>query len=429
MPFRSSSSYCPPPHPETRLGADRPTGGWSALVGLVVVLVAGIVALDLATPTDFRSRALFGLVPVVVALLAPVMATAVVSGALLLTYLGLQTLSPSPSGGIAVLGPLMIGTGGLLGVLIARRREAQQSRLQALTDIAEATQRAVMRVLPDRVENVHIADFYQPAARSARVGGDWYDFQPSPYGLRAVLGDVSGKGLPAVSASASLLGAFREAAYHEEPLAEVAHRLEIAMQRYNAWTRVTQDSERADAFSTALLLHFPPDPAAEYVDVVDFGHEPPLLVSPDGSVRTPELPPGLPLGMGPLGGDAPETVRLPLRPGDTLVLFTDGVTECRDASGAFYPVRERMARLITPEIAQAPPGALLRLLAEDLHAHRHGPPSDDAAVTVIRRTASRTSAFASAEDAALYDGRGQYATDIRPLEWASRSISSTKATA
>ncbi|MEB8344135.1 PP2C family protein-serine/threonine phosphatase [Streptomyces endophyticus] len=422
----------------------RPTGGWRAVVLLVAVMALIITTLDVATPADFRARALLGLVPIMVALLAPVTVTAVVTGLLICVYVGLQAVAPLPtSGSWAVLGPLMIGTGGLLGVLIARRREEQRARVQALTDIAEATQRAVMRGLPERFEDLRIADFYQPAARAARVGGDWYDFQPSPYGVRAVLGDVSGKGLPAVSASAWLLGAFREAAYHEERIEEVARRLEIAMQRYSAWTRITNDEGLTDAFSTGLLLHFPPT-APEYLDVVNFGHEPPLVVTADGRVHTPDLPAGLPLGMGTLGAAAPGMARLPFGVGDTLILFTDGVTECRDEDGTFYPVRERLPRLLSSRGAQESPEALLRLLAEDLREHRYGPPSDDAAITVIRRTAQRAP-YVNEADAELYAYRpkepadtadtavrgavAQYATDMRFLECASRSISSTKASA
>ncbi|WP_425831902.1 PP2C family protein-serine/threonine phosphatase [Streptomyces fractus] len=423
----------------------RPTGGWRAVVLLVAVMALIIVTLDVATPADFRARALLGLVPIAVALLAPVSVTAVVTGLLVCVYIGLQAVAPLPTGGWSVLGPLMIGTGGLLGVLIARRREEQRSRVQALTDIAEATQRAVMRGLPERFEDLNIADFYQPAARAARVGGDWYDFQPSPHGVRAVLGDVSGKGLPAVSASAWLLGAFREAAYHEERIEEVARRLEIAMQRYSAWTRITHDEGLTDAFSTGLLLHFPPT-SSEYVDVVNFGHEPPLVVTADGRVHTPELPAGLPLGMGTLGAAAPGVARLPFGVGDTLILFTDGVTECRDENGTFYPVRERLPHLVSPRGAQEPPEALLSRLAEDLRAHRYGPPSDDAAITVVRRTAERAP-YLDEADAELYEYRpkpketaetadsavraaqAQYATDMRFLECASRSISSTKANA
>ncbi|MEV3853878.1 PP2C family protein-serine/threonine phosphatase [Streptomyces sp. NPDC050095] len=405
MPFRSSSSYYQPPPREDRHSAGHHTGGRHTVLFLVTAMVTAVVTLDLATPADFRARPLLGLVPIVVALLAPVMTTAFVTGFLLVTYIALQAMSPTPYGSVAVFGPLMIGTGGLLGVLIARRREEQQARLQAVTDVAEATQRAVMRALPERIGPLHLADFYQPAARGARVGGDWYDFQPSPHGIRAVLGDVSGKGLPAVSASASLLGAFREAGYHEADVDEVARRLETAMQRYNAWTRSTQDSEHPDAFSTALLLHFPPpEQGADVVDIVNFGHEPPLVVSPDGRVRTPEVEPGLPLGMGQLAAGLPRPVRLRFAPGDTLVLFTDGVTECRDEDGAFYPVRERLPRLLSaaPATAQAPPGELLRLIAEDLHRHRHGAPSDDAAITVIRRTATSVAPFVSPADAELY---------------------------
>ncbi|MER5440895.1 PP2C family protein-serine/threonine phosphatase [Streptomyces sp. NPDC002790] len=441
----SSSSYYQSSIRGAAPSASRPTGGWRAMVLLVSVMALIIVTLDVATPADFRARALLGLVPIMVALLAPVSVTAVVTGLLICVYLGLQTVAPLPAGtSWAVLGPLMIGTGGLLGVLIARRREEQRARVQALTDIAEATQRAVMRGLPERLDDLHIADFYQPAARAARVGGDWYDFQPSPHGVRAVLGDVSGKGLPAVSASAWLLGAFREAAYHEERIEEAARRLEIAMQRYSAWTRITDDEGLTDAFSTGLLLHFPPA-SPECVDIVNFGHEPPLVVTADGRVHTPELPAGLPLGMGTLGAEAPRVARLPFGTGDTLILFTDGVTECRDAGGTFYPVRERLPRLLSPRGAQESPQALLRRLAEDLREHRHGPPSDDAAITVIRRTAQRAP-YQNEADAELYAYRPkeaadetagtavqgamtQYATDMRFLECASRSISSTKTSA
>lgn len=443
MTSRSSSSF----HSSIRgaaPSASRPTGGWRAVVLLVAVMALIITTLDVATPADFRARALLGLVPVMVALLAPVSVTAVVTGLLICFYIGLQAVAPLPTGGWAVLGPLMIGTGGLLGVLIARRREEQRARLQALTDIAEATQRAVMRGLPERFEDLRIADFYQPAARAARVGGDWYDFQPSPYGVRAVLGDVSGKGLPAVSASAWLLGAFREAAFHEERIEEVARRLEIAMQRYSAWTRITHDEGLMDAFSTGLLLHFPPT-SPDVVDVVNFGHEPPLVVTADGRVHTPDLPAGLPLGMGTLSTAGPDVARLPFGVGDTLILFTDGVTECRDEDGTFYPVRERLPHLLSARGAQEPPEALLRRLSEDLREHRYGPPSDDAAITVLRRTAERApyeneadadlyayrpkETAAETADSAVQGAVAQYATDMRFLECASRSISSTKASA
>ncbi|WP_353943470.1 PP2C family protein-serine/threonine phosphatase [Streptomyces sp. HUAS MG91] len=437
MPFSGSSSFTSP----TRVARTtvRPTARWRAALLVSLVSVVSIISLGLATPADFRTRALLGLVPIAVAVLTSVMTTAVVTGVMLALYIALQLIDPTPSGGWAVVGPLLIGTGGLLGVLIARRREEQQARIQAVVDIAEATQRAVMRALPDHVGDLHIADFYQPAARAARVGGDWYDFQPSPHGVRAVLGDVSGKGLPAVSASASLLGAFREAGYHEADEREVARRLEIAMQRYSAWARVMGEEELPDAFSTALLLHFPP--GVDAVDIVNFGHEPPLVVGADGRVHTPDVPPGVPLGMGALGAELPEPVRLPFRPGDTLVLFTDGVTECRDDDGVFYPVRERLPGLVERLPADAPPGELLRRIALDLHGHRHGPPSDDTAITVIRRTAGRVAPYVTPSDAVLYEPadsaalyaedaeESQYATDMRERACPSRSTSSTKAIA
>lgn len=392
MPDLSFSSFSPGTR-VARQDADRHAGAWRSAVLLTTAALAVVVVLDLTTPPDFRPRTLLGLLPIGVAIVAPVLVTAVSSAFVLLSYFVLGAAVAPPEHSWGVLGPVLIASGGVLGVAIARVREGQQRRLKAVTDVAETIQQAVLRPMPHRIRDLRIADLYRPAERAARVGGDWYDVQPSPHGVRAVLGDVSGKGLPAVTASVSLLGAFREAAYHERDLAEVARHLEVAMQRYNVWARyaapghrtVPGGAESAELFSTAVLLDFA---APDTVDLIAFGHEPPLLVR-DGQVREPALEPGLPLGMGELTGRPPVASRVPFRVGDTLVLFTDGVSECRDADGVFYPVRERLRHLVetAPGGVTPPPQALLDGLARDLAAHRGGPLADDAAIAVIRREA------------------------------------------
>ncbi|WP_048820495.1 PP2C family protein-serine/threonine phosphatase, partial [Streptomyces ipomoeae] len=73
------------------------------------------------------------------------------------------------------------------------------------------------------------------------------------------------------------------------------------------------------------------------VDVINFGHEPPLLVSAD-SVRPLPLREGLPLGLGDLAPRTRGTCTVRLAPDESLLLVTDGVTEARDGSGAFFPL-------------------------------------------------------------------------------------------
>lgn len=67
-------------------------------------------------------------------------------------------------------------------------------------------------------------------------------------------------------------------------------------------------------------------------------------------------------------------------PGDTLLLFTDGLVEARDASGAFYPLEGRLAQW-----AKCSPEALIEWLQRDLLTYTGGALRDDAAVLVIRR--------------------------------------------
>lgn len=380
---------------------------WRRATLLVPLAMFAVLTTDLLTPEAFRPQALVGLLPLAAALIFPALVTAGTTVLVLAAYPLMHHFLPTDGGtGWAWTPLLVVFSGGLLGVALARLREIQQARLTDITDVAEATQRAVMRPMPDRIRDLHIADLYRPAVRSARVGGDWYDFQPTPHGVRAVLGDVSGKGLPAVSASAALLGDFRSSAYHEADIEEVARRLEIAMQRYHVWARHTgADDASQDVFSTALLLHFhenAPDEAlveapgaafdgsrdggtsrsGDSIDIINFGHEPPLLVEAGGRIRAIETEPALPLGMGTLYDKPPTAVRVPFLPGDTLVMFTDGVSESRGADGTFYPVRDRLPLLPT----DGSPQDLVDALAKDLGAHHPGAPSDDAAIVVIRRT-------------------------------------------
>ncbi|MFI9202415.1 PP2C family protein-serine/threonine phosphatase [Streptomyces sp. NPDC053048] len=249
-------------------------------------------------------------------------------------------------------------------VLVAtRERELLQSR-----SVAEAAQRTLLRPLPDRIGGLRVAVRYLAAAAEARVGGDLYEVLTTPYGIRLIVGDVRGKGLSAIETAADVLGTFREAAQVEPALGTVARRLDAAVGRRQA----------GEEFVTAVLLGVPAHGGP--AELVNCGHLPPLLWR-GGRVTEVRVPvPDPPLALRSLVEGPYCRDHFAFLPGDVLVLYTDGVTEARDATGRFYPLAERLAAL--PELAPEP---LLDRIVADLRAHTGGALSDDAALLVVRR--------------------------------------------
>ncbi|WP_434588696.1 PP2C family protein-serine/threonine phosphatase [Streptomyces sp. A5-4] len=224
----------------------------------------------------------------------------------------------------------------LLSVVIAWVRTRRDEQLVTVRTVAEAAQLAVLPPLPATVGRVRCAGLYRSAQRGALVGGDLYDVRDGPHGVRAVVADVQGHGMAAVSTVAALLGAFREAVLDEGDLAGIAARLE---------RRLVVDAgseEHAELFATVVALEFPADEAV--VRIICCGHPAPLLLR-GGTARELPVDPSPPLGMGLAGVAPPKAVSVPLEPGDRILVHTDGVTEARDAAGAFYPLERRLAAL------------------------------------------------------------------------------------
>src|SRR6202035_2035009 len=103
-----------------------------------------------------------------------------------------------------------------------------------------------------------------------------------------------------------------------------------------------------EEFVTALLAEIDPDRGK--LTILNCGHPPPILISPgDGSVTVLEVrAPPPPLGLLTLGSDAGAKQVYTFKPNDQLLLYTDGVTEARDASREFYPLDERV-RALAPQ--------------------------------------------------------------------------------
>jgi serine phosphatase RsbU (regulator of sigma subunit) len=261
---------------------------------------------------------------------------------------------------------------GALGVVI---RERQGQALTQTRMVAEAVQSVLARPIPARIGPVRAAVHYTAAHAYAKIGGDLYEVLQTRYGLRAVVGDAQGKGLGAVETAAAMLGAFREAAHQEPTLDRLARRLADRLDRTPG-----RDGEN---FVTAVLMGVRPDAAAE---VVNCGHPSPLLLRSTEPARSLDPPSRVPpLGVLPPDQVRPPVLSVPLRPGDRILLYTDGVIEARDPAGNFYPLAERL-----PRHEQDDPDEALRRLNGDVLRHVGRRLADDAAMMLLQYAPQKT---------------------------------------
>jgi hypothetical protein len=228
----------------------------------------------------------------------------------------------------------------LAGVIASAGRQRRERELADVTAIAEATQQVLLRPLPQQAGDVRLAVRYMSAASGARIGGDLYEAVPTRHGLRVIIGDVQGKGLPAVQTAATVLGAFREAAHDAANLGVITDRIEVSLARQG-------DREQ---FVTAILAQLSADGST--VELLNCGHPAPLLSGPGGALFIEPAEPGLPLGLAELAVSPRETATLEFAPGDRLLLYTDGISEARDKHGEFFPLAasgEKALNLPPPE--------------------------------------------------------------------------------
>ncbi len=264
----------------------------------------------------------------------------------------------------------------------AHHRERHEKEMTQLRSVAEAAQGVLLRALPQRIGPLRIASVYLAAEAEAQIGGDLYAVTRTARGTRLVIGDVRGKGLQAIGEAALVLGAFRAAAHRQAELPVLVADLEgaVSSDLADPGTRRKERADRGETFVTAAVLDVPDTESV--LHLVSCGHPPPLLLRA-GRVTPLEVSrPSLPLGLIEVAHTDVSVESYAFEPGDVVLLYTDGVIEARDESGAFYPLAERMAAW-----SGSGPQALLRHLCGDLLAHAGGSLGDDAAMVAVQRLA------------------------------------------
>ncbi|MYW99065.1 MULTISPECIES: PP2C family protein-serine/threonine phosphatase [unclassified Streptomyces] len=352
-------------------------GNWALLGGLTLLTLL-VVFLDASTGNDLRVVPLLVVVPALASVYCSLRQTIWVAVWITTVVVGFR------AGADGTFWDFVFGIGFAvlacaLGVAACAARIRHATEMARLRSAAVTLQRQILRPLPVVTDHVFAYGLYEPIEEDRFVGGDIYEVVESPYGTRVIIGDVQGKGLAAIGAGFAAIAAFREAAIREPTLTGVVQALEDAVVRHNEFSAQTGEAER---FVTALVLGF--DESGR-VEAVNCGHLPPRLLH-DGRTSAVTLHrTSVPLGLAGLSPEARTTESFDFPPDATLLVITDGVTEARDATGAFYPLDERVAAW-----AGHGPRELLDALHVDLEEFSGGIRRDDVAALALHRAPAAT---------------------------------------
>ena len=245
-------------------------------------------------------------------------------------------------------------------------RERVEGELSAARDIQIGMLPRKFPPFPDRTD-LDVFALLEPAKQ---VGGDLYDyFLIDRNRLFFVVGDVSGKGVPAALFMAMTTTLFKAHAMSGGSTGQIMERVNAELSRDNA----------AEMFVTVFAGIL--DLRSGEVEYSDGGHEAPFIVRADGSVERLAKQQGMALGV---FEDVPfRTGHFDLREGDALVLFTDGVSEATGADDELFTTAR-----IADALASARAEFSARLIAEGLAQSVRGfvgavPQSDDIAILTV----------------------------------------------
>ena len=236
--------------------------------------------------------------------------------------------------------------------------------------IARTLQESLLPPRLPEIEGVELGARYRAAGAGNDVGGDFYDIFPtggSTWSL--VIGDVRGKGAEAAALIGLARHTLRAAAIREEEPVRILATLNEALYREGS----------DESVCTALYAGLEPAESGVRLEITSAGHPLPLIRRADGRIETAGRSGTLMGAVRELDLHCEPAILLP---GDSLVLYTDGVSEARSGGGGFFG-QERLASLIE-SASDSDAGALAASIEEAVLDFQDGDPRDDVAILVIR---------------------------------------------
>lgn len=245
------------------------------------------------------------------------------------------------------------------------RHEAMARELRFARDIQMGMLRRANPWFPDR-DDFAIVAHIEPAKS---VGGDFYDaFLLDPDHLVLAIGDAVGKGISAALFMVRALTLLRSAAVNWLSLSHTVQGVNRAL---------ANDNE-ASMFLTLFMAVL--DLRTGWIDYVNFGHAPPVIRSPDGSVAGHAVSPGVIFGL--LEDAQGAAGSLLLAPGSTLVLYSDGVTEAVDQEDRQFGLNGLLAAAATAETSD--PNVIVGRIAAAVTGHAGvAEQADDIAILAV----------------------------------------------
>ena len=256
---------------------------------------------------------------------------------------------------------------------MAEWKEALQSRdkLVALQNELDVASKMQQSILPTSFPETPEYEIYGNMVPARNVGGDFYDLVPMENGrIGLAVADVSDKGVPAalfmMSSRTLLKGSAIGMGAPGSVLSEVNNML----------------TENNDTMMFVTLVYSLYDPETGVLTYSNGGHCNPLVVHPDGSSEELALTGGVALGVMP-GLDYREA-QTTLNPGDSLILYTDGVSEAMNAHGEEFGV-ERLQQLFAGQPPTSARTAIEAIMQAVSDFAGDTPQSDDVTCLVLRR--------------------------------------------
>ncbi|MGI9089750.1 MAG: SpoIIE family protein phosphatase [Gemmatimonadaceae bacterium] len=236
-------------------------------------------------------------------------------------------------------------------------------------NIAQQLQAALTPSVPEHIPGMALAKYYKAALDEAGVGGDFYDVFPMDKSCTAlVVGDLSGKGLAAASQVATARNMLRYALYR-------AHTLVGALQSLNSL--LVEQQELLTGFATLFVGAY--DKGDGMLTYVNCGQEPALIRRAAGGMVEQLVPTGPVLGL--FEGATFEERTVALGPGDSLAVFTDGLTEVGRSRTEMLGV-EGVADLLRGLTGVADPQEIVSRLMAGVDAHAGSGVRDDQCLLV-----------------------------------------------